>query len=259
MSDDELICLGACLVLTALWWRWFWLAASFGDFGRNRPAWVSAFVVPALAMAGLFVVLRTVASYDVRSNGFYTFFYMAMGAAWLRLVVWAAGCLDFVMGDDWIERGNPAAAISGSGLLLGAMAAFAGGNIGDGPGWWVVVFSAGLATGTMFLCLACMNLAADVIERITVGRDVALAVRTGAFLLMAGVISGRAVAGDWVSVDATMRDYLANVWPLLGIAASLCVFERVFRRSRLSLSTSAALAAAALGYAVYCLVWAGAW
>jgi hypothetical protein len=40
-----------------------------------------------------------------------------------------------------LEHGNPAA-----GAILGLTLAFARGNIGNGPGWWVVVFSAGMST-----------------------------------------------------------------------------------------------------------------
>ena len=34
--------------------------------------------------------------------------------------------------------------------MLGVTLCYAGGNIGNGPGWWVVVFSAGLSTVALF-------------------------------------------------------------------------------------------------------------
>jgi len=261
MSGDEILCLFACCYLVIFGWGpWCSWVLNNNDFGRHLAVRAAAIVVPVLAFAGLFAVLRTAAAHDVRDSGLYTFFYLIMGAAWLRVVVVGLGnCMGLVLRDDWIERGNPAAAICGAGLLFGGMAAFAGGNIGDGPGWWVVIFSAALSTGAMFLGLVFLNLAADVIERITVGRDVSLAVRTGAYLLMAGVIAGRAVAGDWVSAGATVSDFAAAAWPLLAITATLCCVEFVFRRSRLSLGASGLFAAVELGCAAYFLVWAGAW
>ncbi|MDR1009705.1 MAG: hypothetical protein LBM04_00985 [Opitutaceae bacterium] len=259
MSEDELFCLVVCTATCWFWVRWYRVALCFDDFGRHTAARIWAGIIPLAALAGVLVVLRTVASYDVRDSVKYTLFYLAMGAAWMQLTVAVAGGFGFVMRDDWIERGNPAAAVLGSGLVIGAAAAFAGGNIGDGPGWWVVVFSAGLSTGTMFCGLLLMNLSANVVERITVGRDVGLAVRTGAFLAMAGVIAGRAVAGDWVSGGATVRDFFATAWPLFGIALTLCFFEMVFRRARLSATVSGVIAGLELSYAAYCLMWAGKW
>ena len=243
------------------WGRWFFwvLALETADFDRRKIARAAAIVVPLLAFAGLLAVLGTMAASDVRNTP-YVLFYLLMGAAWLRgVVIGLANCMGLVLRDDWIERGNPAAAICGAGLLLGGMAAFAGGNIGDGPGWWVVVFSAALSTGAMFLGLVCLNLAAGVIERITIGREVSLAVRTGAYLLMAGVIAGRAVAGNWVSAEATVSDFFSAAWPLLVITMALCAVELVYKRARLSLATSGVFAALELGYAAYCLLWAGAW
>ena len=64
---------------------------------------------PALGF-GLLWVLRTLAAHDVRDDGTYLFFYMAMGAGWLA----AGGGLLSLFGishrDDVCERGNAAAA-----------------------------------------------------------------------------------------------------------------------------------------------------
>ena len=262
MSDDETALLFFCGAFALFGWgQWLYWVLAIGTtgFDRRKIARAAAIVVPLLAFAGLIAVLQTVAASDVRNTP-YVFLYLLMGAAWLRwVVIGLANCMGFVLRDDWIERGNPAAAICGAGLLLGGMAAFAGGNIGDGPGWWVVVFSAALSTGAMFLGLVCLNLAADVIERVTIGRDVPLAVRMGAYLLMAGVIAGRAVAGNWVSAGATVSDFFAMAWPLLVITVALCGVELFFKRSRLSPGVSGVFAALELGYAAYCLLWAGAW
>ena len=47
---------------------------------------------------------------------------------------------------------NAAAAMATAGATIGVTLSYAGGNIGDGPGWWVVVFSAAIATAGLFAC-----------------------------------------------------------------------------------------------------------
>jgi len=259
MSGSEMFCLVICFIPTALWLWWFYLTLCFVDFDRNIPARISAIIVPALAMLGLFVVLCTATPDDVRNSNLYIFFYLVMGIAWLQLIVGVSACMGFILRDDWIERGNPAAAICGSGLLLGGMAAFAGGNIGDGPGWWVVVLSAGLSTGTILIGLAFINLTAGVLERITVGREVSLAVRMWAFLVTTGVISGFAVAGDWVSAGATVTDFVITCLPLFGLIVFLGFFEMLCKNSRLPLSVSVLFAAGELSCAACYLVWVRMW
>jgi hypothetical protein len=41
------------------------------------------------------------------------------------------------------------------------------------------------------------------------------------------MILGRAVAGDWVSVPATMRDFFAHAWPVLPLVLAAAILERL--------------------------------
>ena len=109
-------------------------------------------------------------------------------------------------------------------MLAGSGACYAGGNVGEGPGWWVVVFSAGLALGGMFTCWLFLNAFAPVMEQITVDRDVATGIRAGGFFVAQGLLFGRAVAGDWQSVGGTILDFILHAWPallVLGLATGL--------------------------------------
>mgnify|MGYP006204508805 CR=1 FL=1 len=96
---------------------------------------------------------------------------------------------------EMAERGNAAAAYAGAGAVVAIALCFAGGNIGDGPGWWVVVFSAALSTGVFYLLWLFFEGQASISDAITIDRDPAVALRIAGFFVGSGLILGRAVAG----------------------------------------------------------------
>ena len=106
-----------------------------------------------------------------------------------------------------MERANGSASLAVAGAIIGITLAYAGGNIGDGPGWWVVVFCAALATLALFAAWMLLELASGVSDAVTVDRDPSAGMRLGGFLVACGLILGRS-AGDWISVDATVRDFV---------------------------------------------------
>jgi uncharacterized membrane protein YjfL (UPF0719 family) len=137
------------------------------------------------------------------------------------------GFADIRFRQDVRDRNNFAAAIAIGGLLLGSAIAYAGGNIGDGPGWYVVIFSALLSTLTVYAAVCVIALTSDGEERITIDHDVGAAMRLGAVAVGVGIIAGRAAAGDWVSVPATVRDFVTVAWPALPFVAAAIVHERM--------------------------------
>ena len=76
---------------------------------------------------------------------------------------------------------------------------YAGANIGNGPGWWVVAFTAGLATASFAILWFLMDRLGRFSESITVDRDVASGIRLAAALVAIGLVLARAAAGDWHS------------------------------------------------------------
>jgi hypothetical protein len=63
-------------------------------------------------------------------------------------------------------------------------------------------------------------------------RDVASGLRFGGFLLAAGLILGRAVAGNWHSELATLQDFLHDGWPAIPLCIPAVLIERMLRPSR---------------------------
>jgi hypothetical protein len=197
-------------------------------FGRyHLPRWAATGLLFALpvCLTVILVILRTLAAHDVRGDGRYVAMYGLMGAAWVGMI---PGVLPTGIStrDDFLERRNASAAYAVLGLMLGSTFCYAGGNIGDGPGWWVVVFSAFLANGVLALLWGMANQFAPVVERITVDRDPAMGARAGGFFAGSGLVLGRAVAGDWVSLGATVQDFVRTGWPVLLLWMVFVLTER---------------------------------
>ncbi len=216
MSEDEVFAtIVSCVLAGTFWLRWYRHCQAITWLRCGLAVRLAVIATPVACGALLWLVLRRLASHDVREAPQYLFMYFVMGAAWVGLGVRLLGLLGLSMRDDVLERRNAAAAWAVAGGLAGLTLCFAGGNIGDGPGWWVVVYAALLSTGTLLVLWVVLDRLTAVSESVTVERDVASGMRVGGLLAAAGLILGRAVAGDWVSVLATNADFLQAAWPVL--------------------------------------------
>lgn len=194
--------------------------------GRGLHVIASALTLSALLIIG---VLKTVASFDVIDDVGYQFMYLVLGLAWLRVAEAAFTFAGVSARDDAIERGNGAAAIAVAGALVGAAFCYVGGNIGDGPGWWVVVFSAALSTLTSLVLWIVLTLCSPVVDAVVIDRDRATGARLAGFLIAIGLVLGRGVAGDWTSATQTIADF-AIVLPLAGVILMMAIgMERLAR------------------------------
>lgn len=227
MSPDE----GLVLVLSVLagpvaLMIWFFRMARVSALGQRSTYLGGLRSAVIVSGAILVLVLRTLAAPDVRDDPVYLAFYFLLGLAWLRLVEFLFGFVGTSGRDDVIERRNGAALPMTAGVMIGATLCYAGGNIGAGPGWWVVVFSAGLATLGLFAVWLGVDRATNVAERLRIDRDAAAGGRLGALLVASGAILGRAVVGDWESAPATIVDFVVLGWPVVGLLALAIAAER---------------------------------
>jgi hypothetical protein len=205
MSGDEIMALLVSGIVGIGGWKGWLGGLLFLEPLSRRPATqFLGWLLPPLAGVAMFFVLAKWSSHDVRDNPTYIFFYMVMWLGWTGLWNWLLPYFGLICRDDALERDNTAAGL-----------AIAGGNIGDGPGWWVVVFCAGIATATLLLLWLIENQITRIQETITIDRDVAAGWRTGGFFIAAGLILGRAVAGDWHSTQETVSDFAIRGWPVM--------------------------------------------
>jgi len=232
MSGDEAFALATSAVLAAIFWfvwcRDLLLVARRPGGGLERLWLVGA---PAAAGYLLFQILARFSSSDVRDDPLYFAFYLVMGVAWTGIGLYALAWLGLGARDDVLERGNRAAAVAIAGAVLGITLCFAGGNIGEGPGWWVVAFCAVLSTGVLFLLWFLLDRLTGVADAVTIDRDAASGVRAAGFFLGAGMILGRAVAGNWEGAGSALRDFAVHGWPVVALLILAVLLERLLRPS----------------------------
>lgn len=228
MSEDEVVVIFTSGIVATLYWGGWWYRLV--DLPRVRPRGGSRLAL-ALLPLGLYgilhVALTRLAAHDVRDDLRYIGFYAAFGAAWIG--VFAMGLMPWLglsARDDVLERGNGPAVTAIWGGLLGVTFAFAGGNVGDGPGWWVVLFSSGLATLVLKILWWAHDNSTHILDRITVERDGEAALRFAGLMSGAGLIAGRAAAGNWVSAGATIEDFMVGGWPLIPLGIVAAALER---------------------------------
>ena len=217
MSDDEIVVTLAGLVMGPVWWTYTVIRLGRVTALRPHPlATASLAVTISTCGVAILMVLKTLASFDVVNAPEYQFMYGVLGLAWLRIGQLFFPVAGLSLRDDLVERRNGAVIPAMVGALVGLTCCYAGGNIGDGPGWWVVVFSAALGSALLFAAWLMLAQLSPVMDAITIDRDPAAGVRLGVFLSSGGLLLGRAVAGDWYSAADTLGDAAAAI-PALGI------------------------------------------
>lgn len=214
MGEDEYIAMfihGAVGIV--VWTIWIVGVVRTRQLGRSNLGRWAVVQAPVICVAILVSLLEAFAASDVRGT-IYVWFYTIMGAAWIGGACAIFAWLGVHPRDDVAERRNQAAAVCLIGAVVGFTCAFAGSNFGDGPGWFVVAGCGVLAMGTLMLTWILVAACTHAVEAVTVERDMPSALRLACFLAAAGLILGRAVAGDYVDLEDTVADFVALAWPV---------------------------------------------
>jgi hypothetical protein len=72
---------------------------------------------------------------------------------------------------DALERHNEAAGAAMGGAVIAIGASYEGANVGNGPGWWIVIFCAILTTASLLCLWLIYELITHVSESICIERD----------------------------------------------------------------------------------------
>ncbi len=252
MDGDEVFVLIAAIVLTlATWVPWF--NRVFGTFSPRCPrGWrIQIFVTPLIAVAALGFGVSRYADAEVRGNFGYILLFTAVGAVVLRgLVEWLALAGVEVVAEI-IERGNRAAWPVGLGVALAAVALNIGANIGEGDTIYTTLGPLALASGLWVAFGTASAALTSLPTAIASGRDMHASVRFGALLLGASLPLAKAASGNWVSVDAVLRDFMeASVFLVALLVLAVWLEKRVAEQKDplfgLALPSSLYLALAAL-------------
>lgn len=228
MSDDEGGVVVLSLLAAFLGWA-FWITPILTQTPPLRPTAAGVrrllLLSPLALFIALLVVLRLGASHDVRDDARYLLMYSVMGMGWVGLLSHFTPLLGVSLKDDALHGGNSAVGLVLVGAQSGLLGCFVGGNIGDGPGWWIVVGCAAWATIVWFGCWVILEKVTHLSEVVGIDRDPATAVRFAALLAALGISLGVSVAGDWHSAAGAMRDFAWRLPGSLGILAFGCISE----------------------------------
>lgn len=230
MADYESVLLLASLTFgSAIWGRLVWkLISVHSRVARGSGVgFVAAALLPSIVLIAL--ALRYLAASDVRSSGQYILMYLCLGLFVTGLNLVALRVFGFRPADI-SERGNGAAGIMLVGATLASALAYSGANIGDGPGVQVVIFCAALSHAALYALVVLHAALARSSYRILVDRDRGAALRFSCLAIACGIVLGRAVAGNWIGIGATLADFASLAW----IAAVLVVADAIVARATLS-------------------------
>ncbi len=247
--------LGSCAVGTVLLgvlfpFPFFFTLYGFGDFlyflafyrrllglpalsGGRSARWIVG-STPVACFAMVLAVLRNLADFEVRDS---LALQMAFLIAWGAMMIWAH-LVGFLIGLEPLEHGvegrNPAAVWAGVGLMLGVTLATAGANIGQGPTVATSLVPMFLAVGGLMTLWTTFCLVTRSVPAVTVDRDLPSGLRMAALAVALGLVLGRSVAGDWHSMESTLRDFLQEglmpATTLIVIAAVIEFPERPTQR-----------------------------
>lgn len=250
MADLEVPAFIACVFLALKSWStWYGDLVSVNRFRVPIHRRLVLFVAPVISLAFIFATLTKLASSDVRNDPLYLAFYLLIGAAWVGGATLVFPFLGISARDDILERGNSASACAVVGALAGVSCSFAGGNIGNGPGVAVVLFSSALSTALFFALWFALDILTSISDAITIDRANGAGIRIAGFLAGIGLLSGWSVAGDWVSAAATLKEFLYYSWPAVTLTTIAIFMELALRRT--SIRFSAATLPSAVVSAVY--------
>ena len=191
-----------------------------------------------VCVSALYLALVKWSAPSVRDDSGEISFYLVFSMIWIALVQVSFSFLGVSVRDDVAERGNNSAAFTAAGLTVGATCCIAGANVGDGPGFEVVLFCGALATTCLLLLWVLVAQISEVADVITIDRDLGTGIRAGGFLAGTGIVLGACVAGDWISLAATLRDFARFSWPVAIAAYLFAIWERAVRRRSPALAPS---------------------
>ena len=209
--------------------RWYYFVSRAKPFRPSKVRPLLALVPPILLVL-LTGVLQTLTDpVWVVGRLDYSLLFVAGGIAWMFLGAAAFSLLGVSALDDVLERENEAAAVVVVGGMTGVMLAYAGSNVGNGPTIWTTLLPALVAALALLAAWGALEVLTDTAEAVTVERDPATGVRLGAFLACAGLVLGRAMAGDWYGWGDTFAEFVKLAWPVAAAIPVMVVLHHTVR------------------------------
>jgi len=222
-------------LIGSLWFLMAWyvaIAKAWPKDKRGRSRFVLTLLPPA-AFLIITVILRTIADPTVAESAFWTFFYVLLGFLWVSIGMFAANYFfDLSWRDDVLNQTRDQPALYPViGSFIGLSLIYAGANIGEGPGWWCVLFAGGLGIAAWLVLGYAVHKVTGAFDTVTIDRDAPCGIRMGFYLAASGLILGKASSGDWTSFGATVIEFLIG-WYILPLTLVAIYVEKLYAKKR---------------------------
>jgi len=230
MEMEIIVLIGSGFFLVKFLARWYEPLFTIWPPERNRMSKNILGWLPVVFSIVIFMVLKFLASFDVVDSLIYILFYIVLGYAWMYWgFLLLSRCFDLHWVDDVIYQNNKAALAAVIGEFFALAFIYAGANVGDGPGWWCVLFAGSLGLAAWIILGYIIHYCTGIFERITVDRNMGSSIRFCLYLLCSGAILGYACSGDWTSFSMTVVEFAVG-WPVLPLTAAFIIIELFFRK-----------------------------
>src|SRR5580765_3875842 len=176
----------------------------------NRGTYWPFYICAVAALTFVAISLEFWGAAEIRATVSELFFLTLVAVVWLILMTKLFPWFGLSLRDDAVERKNPSALIAICGAVLALGLIYAGANVGEGPSFTNNFFCDAIGTASFFLLWFFLELFGKFSRSITEDRDLATGLRTFGLLLAFGLMIGRALAGDWHSEEATVRDFIRD-------------------------------------------------
>ena len=214
-------------------------------------------LVQVFTVIGLEAVLLTLADPEVRRSPPWQVGLLAMGLGALTLGCRVADVLGLPLLAEERTGQNDAGLIARGGFWLGLSCCVAGANIGHGEELNSTIFPLIMSMAAFCAFLLALVVGSNGLRLLILERERSAGARVGTVLSCAGALLGHAAAGDWVSWEATRRDYVHQVPALLFLAAASATIERYGRPTEQTRRPTTALVTGAIcmGYLLVTIIW----
>jgi hypothetical protein len=230
MVGEIFVFILSCIFLFKFFSRWYRPLVRSWPRERGRGARTALGWLPVIFAWLIFLTLKFLASFDVAGSVIYIVFYLVLGFAWMYAgLMLMSLCFDLHWTDDAVYLNNKAATVVITGEFFALAAIYAGANVGDGPGWWCVLFAGALGLAAWLVLGFVFHFTTGIFERITVERDLACGIRFCLYLLASGGILGYACSGDWTSFSKTVEEFAVG-WPVLPLTAVMILVELFYKQ-----------------------------
>jgi len=231
MMSELTVFLLSCFLLYKFIKRWYRPLIYAWPREKNRQVRKILFLLPIVFLVLVLFVLKFLASFDVVDSIIYIVFYVVLGFAWMYIGVSLMTICFGLREDDSVYLNNKASLAAVIGEFFSIAFIYLGANIGDGPGWWCVLFAGFFGLASWIILGFFIHICTGIFERITIERDLGCAVRFCIYLFASGGILGYACSGDWTSFKMTIVE-LGIGWPVLPLTAFYIILELLIKISK---------------------------